>query len=192
MNGADDAGASPNAEAAAPARQRPARREEPAPRLRLTTLAFVRRGAYTLMLDRSARPGLPPGARWNGLGGKFLAGESPEACLRREVYEEAGIEVEEAQLKGLLTFPAFDGSVDVYSFVYLVTRFHGEPFAEGPEGRLHWIATERVAELPLWEGDRTFLPWLERPGFFSAELRYVDGRFVGWDACFYASEASLS
>ncbi len=161
-------------------------------RFDLTTLAYVRRGDQTLMLERNAPPGELHAGRWNGLGGKFLPGESPEACLRREVREEAGIEVLQAQLKGCLSFPAFDGARDVYSFVYLVTRFSGEPLAEGPEGRLHWIANERLTTLPLWEGDRTFLPWLDEPGFFSAELRYRDGRFVGFDVHHYASERSFS
>ena len=158
----------------------------------LTTLAYVRRGRYTLMLERTARPGDLHADRWNGLGGKFLPGERPETCLRREVREEAGIEVEAAELKGCITFPAFDGRSDVYSFVYLVTGFRGEPAPEGPEGRLHWIATERLSELPLWEGDRTFLPWLDQPGFFSAELRYERGRFMGFDVDRYASDDSLS
>jgi 8-oxo-dGTP diphosphatase len=156
----------------------------------LTTLAFVRRGALTLMLERPDRP--QGRGRWNGLGGKFCPGESPEACLRREVAEEAAIEVLSAELKGCITFPAFRGAIDVYSFVYLVTGFRGEPPAVGPEGRLHWIPTDRVAELPLWEGDRAFLPWLDQPGFFSAEFRYQDGRFVGFEVQRYASERSLS
>lgn len=160
-------------------------------RFELTTLAYVRRGEHTLMLERDSASS-PEGGRWNGLGGKFLPGESPEACLRREVAEEAGIEVLGAQLKGFLSFPAFRGATDVYSFVYLVTSFRGEPPAAGPEGRLHWVETTRVPELPLWEGDRTFLPWLDRPGFFSAEFRYQGGRFVGFEVHHYASDLSLS
>ncbi len=164
----------------------------PPHRFHLTTLAYVRRGGETLMLERVTHFGHLHEGRWNGLGGKFMPGESPEACLQREVREEAGIEVEDAVLKGCLTFPAFDGVSDVYSFVYLVNSFRGEPFEQGPEGRLHWIPTGRLAELPLWEGDRTFLPWLDRPGFFSAELRYRGGSFVGHRVHHYAEGASLS
>lgn len=160
--------------------------------LKLTTLAYVRRGGETLMLERAARANDVHVGRWNGLGGKFLPGESPEACLRREVREEAGIEVERATLKGVLTFPAFDGTSDVYSFVYVVDAFRGTPLLEGPEGRLHWVDTARLSELPLWEGDHVFLPWLDRAGTFSAVLRYVNGRFHGYDVTHYASERSCS
>jgi 8-oxo-dGTP diphosphatase len=163
------------------------------PRFVLTTLAYVRRGDRTLMLERAPRGERDVHTgRWNGLGGKFLAGESPEACLRREVREEAGLEVEAATWKGCITFPSFDHGTDVYTFVYLVTRFAGEPLASGPEGRLHWVETRRLAELPLWEGDRVFLPWLDLPGVFSATFRYVAGRFDGFEVEHYPSVDSFS
>ena len=69
--------------------------------MKLATLAYLRRGGCTLML-RKAR-GYQAG-KWNGLGGKFLPGESPEACLRREVLEESGLTVERAVLKGVLAW----------------------------------------------------------------------------------------
>ncbi len=159
----------------------------------LTTLAYVRRGDHTLMLERAPRAGRDVHAgRWNGVGGKFLAGESPEDCLRREVREEAGVEVLAAVLKGCITFPAFDHGTHVYSFVYVVTRFEGEPFTAGPEGRLHWIETSRLTDLPLWEGDRVFLPWLDRAGVFSATFRYVAGRFDGFEVAHYPNADSFS
>lgn len=152
--------------------------------LKLATLAYVRRDGRTLMLYRDRAGDLHRG-RYNGLGGKFEPGESPEACLAREVHEESGLAVEEAVLKGLLTFPLFDGTDDWYAFVYLVTRFSGEPVAASPEGTLRWVADEQLLELPLWPGDRVFLPWLERPTLFSATFRYRRGRFQGYDAVFY-------
>lgn len=158
----------------------------------LTTLAYVRRGDRTLMLERAPRHGDVHTGRWNGLGGKFLPGESPEACLRREVREEAGIEVVAATLKGFLTFPSFDGTSDVYSFVFVVDRFSGTPLSEGPEGRLHWVETARLTTLPLWEGDRVFLPWLDQPGLFSAVLRYERGRFRDYEVQHYPSDRSAS
>jgi 8-oxo-dGTP diphosphatase len=46
--------------------------------------------------------------KWNGLGGKLEAGESPEQCAVREIAEESGLQVMDLELKGILTFPAFD------------------------------------------------------------------------------------
>ncbi|HRP48048.1 MAG TPA: 8-oxo-dGTP diphosphatase [Trueperaceae bacterium] len=153
----------------------------PAPRL--TTLAYVRRGDETLMLRRGPLHD-PRKGMWNGLGGKFEAGESPEECLRREVAEEAGIEVLAADLKGVITFPDFDGDTDVYVFVFVVTSFRGQP-RSSKEGDLFWVKTDRMQELQLWEGDRHFLPWLSAAGYFSARFSYLDGRYVGHEVVHY-------
>lgn len=153
--------------------------------LKLCTLAYVRDGDTTLMLRRPDDGAHLQAGKFNGLGGKFEPGESPEECLAREVFEESGLVVEKAKLKGFITFPDFDGRDDWYVFVYLVTSFSGEA-AASEEGELHWVPTSEVPELPLWEGDRVFLPWLDVPGMFSAVFRYQGGRFVAHDVVFYA------
>jgi len=156
----------------------------------LTTLAYVRNGQETLMLRRPPSHAAP-GGKWNGLGGKFEPGESPERCLRREVAEESGLVVEAAELKGVITFPDFVGAGDVMTFVYVVHRVSGTLRPSGPEGTLHWVPTRDVATLDLWEGDRVFLPWLERPGLFSARFTYDGARFVEHEVVFYPSVTSL-
>lgn len=151
--------------------------------IKLCTLAYVRDGEHTLMLKRGAGHREQAG-KYNGLGGKFEPGESPEMCLAREVLEESGLVVEEAVLKGFITFPAFDGTDDWYVFVYLVTKFSGT-LTSGPEGELHWVPTAEVADLPLWDGDKHFLSWLDSPRVFSAAFRYRAGRYLGHDVVFY-------
>lgn len=153
--------------------------------IKLCTLAYVRDGDRTLMLRRPDDHADQSG-KYNGLGGKFEAGESPEQCLAREVLEESGLVVLEAELKGFITFPTFDGADDWYVFVYLVTRFSGTP-TPGREGELHWVPTADVDKLPLWEGDRYFLPWLDGTKVFSAEFRYVGGRYHSHDVVFYGA-----
>ncbi|HRN17841.1 MAG: 8-oxo-dGTP diphosphatase [Trueperaceae bacterium] len=150
---------------------------------RLTTLVYVRRGAYTLMLRRT-RAHDPLQGKWNGLGGKLEPGESPEECMRREVLEESGLSVKEAELKGVITFPGFDGGTDVFTFVFVVTGFSGEPRSSA-EGDLFWVTTELLADLDLWEGDRHFLPWLTEPGWFSASFVYSGGRYVSHEVTHY-------
>lgn len=152
--------------------------------MKLATLAYVRRGDQTLMLRRGGDPHHLHAGRWNGLGGKFEPGESPEECLKREVLEESGLTVLEQEWKGFITFPRFSGEEDWYVWVYLVTRFSGTPVASS-EGDLHWVPTADLAQLPLWEGDRHFLPWLDRPGLFSAVFRYDGGRYRSHDVTFY-------
>ncbi|HZW99861.1 MAG TPA: 8-oxo-dGTP diphosphatase [Trueperaceae bacterium] len=153
--------------------------------IKLCTLAYVRSEGRTLMLKRPIT-GHHQAGKYNGLGGKFEPGESPEECLRREVLEESGLVVESADLKGFITFPDFDGADDWYVFVYVVTRFSGE-VASGPEGELEWVDDDVLADLPLWEGDRHFLPWLSQAGIFSATFRYEGGRFVSYEVVRYGA-----
>lgn len=148
---------------------------------KLATLCYIRRGGHTLMLHRVKKAGDMHAGKWNGLGGKFEPGEAPEDCAIREIAEESGLVARDPSLRGLLTFPGFPtGSTaddDWYAFVFVVTDFEGE-LIDSPEGNLVWIPDDQLLALDLWEGDRIFLPWLDRPGFFSAKFEYVDGRLV--------------
>lgn len=136
------------------------------------------------MLHRNKKPGDVHKGKWNGLGGKLEAGESPDACVVREMREESGLTVLDARLRGVLTFPAFKPGEDWLVFVYTAARFEGS-LAECAEGELEWIEDGKLLELTLWEGDRIFLPWLSEERFFSARFSYVDGRLAGHEAAFY-------
>lgn len=145
--------------------------------MKLATLCYLRRGGHTLMLHRVKKADDMHAGKWNGLGGKFEPGESPEDCAIREIFEESGLVVRDPDLRGFLTFPGFKDDEDWYAFVFVATDFEGD-LIDSPEGNLAWIPDERVHDLPLWEGDRIFLPWLDRPGFFSGTFKYIDERLV--------------
>ncbi len=149
--------------------------------MKLATLAYLKKNGHTLMLHKAK--GYQAG-KWNGLGGKFAPGESPEECLKREVFEESGLTVVDAHLKGFITFPDFDGSDDWYAFVYVVTEFVGDLKASD-EGELRWVPDAAVPSLNVWEGDRVFLPWLERLDTFSAKFNYEKGVFKDFEVNFY-------
>ena len=148
------------------------------------TLCYVRSRGRTLMLHRNKKPGDVHRGKWNGLGGKFEPGESPEECVVREVREESGLTVSDPRLHGVLTFPDFRSGEDWLVFLYTAAKFTGT-LGECAEGDLEWIDDAKLLELPLWEGDRVFLPWLSRPGFFSAKFVYRDGKLVGHDERFF-------
>jgi len=38
---------------------------------------------------------------WNGVGGKLEEGESPRACIIREIKEETGLDISNVQFKGI-------------------------------------------------------------------------------------------
>lgn len=122
--------------------------------------------------------------KWNGLGGKLEAGETPEECVTREVLEESGLTVREPALKGFLTFPGFANDEDWYAFVFVAREFEGE-LTDSQEGFLDWIDDSELPNLNLWEGDHIFLPWLEKPGFFSGKFVYQNGELVDHHVVFH-------
>ena len=122
--------------------------------------------------------------KWNGLGGKMEPGETPEECVVREVCEESGLSVRAPELRGILTFPKFDGFSDWIVFVFVARRFSGR-LGDCDEGRLEWIRARDLLNLPLWEGDRHFLPWLAKKRFFSAKFVYKNGRLQSRSATFF-------
>ncbi len=152
--------------------------------MKLATLCYVRRNDQTLMLYRNKKKNDMHEGKWNGLGGKFEPGETPEACAVREIYEESGLTVNNPQLQGVLTFPAFADHEDWYAFVFVARDFRGE-LIESSEGELAWIDNDRLTDLNLWAGDHIFLDWLEQERLFSARFDYVDGRLTDYEVSFY-------
>jgi len=150
----------------------------------LATLCYVKHDGHTLMIHRNKRPNDIHEGKWNGLGGKFEAGESPEDCIIREVCEESGLSIRSPQLHGLLTFTNFKGN-DWYVFVYTAHEFEGELLSDVPEGRLEWIRDEDLLTLPLWDSDPVFLPWLLQARFFSGKFKYDGDRFIEHQVSFY-------
>lgn len=149
----------------------------------LATLCYVKHNGKTLMVHRNKKPNDIHEGKWNGLGGKFEAGETPEMCVRREVEEEAGLVIQNPYLRGLLMFPNFKGN-DWYVFVFTATEFEGE-LIESPEGKLEWIDNDKLTTLPLWESDHIFLPWIEAGAFFSAKFEYDGDVMQRYDVTFH-------
>jgi 8-oxo-dGTP diphosphatase len=152
----------------------------------LATLGYVlsAEGRHVLLVHRTRRPDDAHFGKYNGLGGKLEADEDVVAGLRREVREESGLECDELALRGTVSWPGFGKhGEDWFGFVFLVTRFSGTPRAESPEGPLEWVELTRLPGLPLWEGDRHFLPLVFAAGGrqFHGVMPYRNGRPVRWD-----------
>ncbi len=152
--------------------------------MKLATLCYVKKEGKTLMIHRVKKERDFHEGKWNGLGGKFEQGETPEECAVREIKEEAGLDVKSLKMKGFITFPMFDGKDDWFVFVFVIDEFTGE-LIDSPEGNLEWIPDEKLLDLNLWDGDRIFLPWLEDDKFFSAKFVYEDKKFIDYSAEFY-------
>jgi 8-oxo-dGTP diphosphatase len=136
-----------------------------------------------LMIHRNARPGDQHLGKYNGLGGKIEPDEDVLAGMRRELMEEAGISCDAMRFRGTLSWPGFGKQgEDWLGFVFVVDSFSGEPKTSNPEGSLEWVELERLHALPLWEGDRHFLPLVfdDDPRPFHGVMPYRDGRMLSW------------
>jgi 8-oxo-dGTP diphosphatase len=151
----------------------------------LATLGYVMSpdGRRVLLIHRNRRPDDPHFGKYNGLGGKLDAGEDVVSGLQREIREEAGLECDKLALRGTISWPGFGKhGEDWFGFIFRVDQWHGEPRTENTEGTLLWMDMDRLLELPLWEGDRHFLPLVfERSARqFHGVMPYKDGRPVSW------------
>ncbi|MBZ0183978.1 MAG: 8-oxo-dGTP diphosphatase [Melioribacteraceae bacterium] len=152
--------------------------------MKLATLCYVTKENKTLMLYRNKKQNDYHEGKWNGLGGKFEIGETPEECAVREIKEEAGLTVKSMKLKGFITFPLFDGKEDWYVFLFVIDKFDGD-LIDSPEGKLEWIDNNKLLELNLWDGDKIFIPWLFQEKFFSAKFNYERGEYKDYTVEFY-------
>ena len=152
--------------------------------MKLATLCYLRKDGHTLMIHRVKKENDMHAGKWNGLGGKLEPGETPEECAIREIREESGLIVKNLILKGIITFPGFSNDEDWYTFLFVIDDFEGQ-LIDSPEGHIRWIPNDELLNLNLWPGDRIFIPWLDRPEFFSGKFVYQDGQLLEHDVVFY-------
>jgi 8-oxo-dGTP diphosphatase len=151
----------------------------------LATLGYILSpdGKRVLLVQRNRRPNDSHFGKYNGLGGKLEPNEDIVSGLRREIREESGLECEAITLCGTISWPGFGkAGEDWFGIIFRIDRYHGEPPAANAEGTLQWVEVERILDLPLWEGDRHFLPLVfDRAGRqFHGVMPYRDGRPVSW------------
>ncbi len=140
--------------------------------MKMTTLCYLERDGKYLMLHRTKKEHDENHDKWIGVGGKFEADESPEDCMRREVFEETGLTVTAFRYRGIVTFVSDEYGCE-YMHLFTVTDWTGTQ-RTCDEGELAWIEKSRLYELTLWEGDRLFLKLLDEDvPFFSLKLTYA-------------------
>ena len=87
---------------------------------------------------------------WSGItfpGGHVEAGESFADAVKREVWEETGLTIEEPVLCGIKQWVEEDGARAVVLF-YKTNRFSGK-LKSSEEGEVFWVRREEFESLPL-------------------------------------------
>ncbi len=137
----------------------------------------------TLLVHRNKRIEDQHLGKYNGLGGKMLPDEDIYQCLVREIYEEADIICETAVLRGTINWTGFGPQGENwFGFIYRIESFTGTPKNSNEEGDLVWVDVGEILKLPMWEGDRFFLPMVfdDDPRVFHGFMPYDNARPIDW------------
>jgi 8-oxo-dGTP diphosphatase len=151
----------------------------------LATLGFIvsADGKETLMVHRNKRLDDQHFGKYNGLGGKMEPGEDILKCIEREIYEESGIICEKTILRGTINWTGFGkNGEDWFGFIFRIDEYDGVPKVSNEEGSLVWKKIDELGNLPMWEGDRHFLPLVfdDDPGVFHGYMPYEGDKPIGW------------
>ena len=105
----------------------------------------------------------PAGKRLAGLwefpGGKVEPGETPEACLIRELNEELGIEVTHACLAPFVFASHAYEDFHLLMPLYLCRRWEGRPQPK-EHAALAWVRPEKMDDYPMPPADKPLVAWL--------------------------------
>lgn len=144
---------------------------------KILTLCIVHR--HPLVLLGMKKRGFGAG-RWNGFGGKVLAGEGIAEAARREFREEAGIVIEEMERVGILEFAVLGQSETHEVHVFRAERFSGQP-RETEEMRPSWFSVDRIPFDEMWPDDRHWFPLLLAHRKFRGKFLFDESeQIVDW------------
>ena len=143
-----------------------------------TSLCYIEKDGKYLMIHRVKKKDDMNHDKWLGIGGKFEAGESPFDCARREIREEAGIDVLDLRYRGIVTFVSNEYGTE-YMHLFTATEYDGEIDYDCDEGNLEWVKKSEIKNLPIWEGDKIFFELLDsEQRFFSLRLEYKGEKLI--------------
>lgn len=128
-----------------------------------TVTAAVIERASLLLIARRPPNGLL-GGLWEFPGGKVEPDETLPECLRREIIEELGTEVEVGMLVGVYQHGYTHFKVTLHAFFCQIT--HGEPRAIQPSA-IQWVTPSQLADFPMGKIDRQIAKTLT--GHFAEE-----------------------
>lgn len=106
------------------------------------------------MLIARRKPEKSQGGLWEFPGGKLEEGESPDACLRRELMEEMGIEIAVDRLFGVNDHDY--GAIHIHLIAYEAKLVAGE-ITLIDHDRYDWVRKEQLADYPFAPADIKFI-----------------------------------
>ena len=127
----------------------------------------------TLLLQRKSAGFFGEG-KWNGVGGKLKPGESLNEGVKREVFEETGLQISQHKFHGILKF--YFGKIkspDWIVYVFSTRVFKGN-LKSSEEGFLHWFSFDEIPYDQMWQDDKYWLPLLIKNRNFTGDFYFND------------------
>lgn len=118
------------------------------------TLIFIEKDEKILTLCKQKRNSFGFG-KLNGIGGHIEQGEEPFESAKREIMEEANIQVKNLDLSAILFIDIGD-CPGVEVFVFKAEYFSGEA-RDSEEGHLEWMTRAEIKKRPNTVKDLDFL-----------------------------------
>ncbi len=130
------------------------------PLVLVAAVALIRRDGRLLLAQRPK--GKAMAGLWEFPGGKVEAGESPQGALARELMEELGIAVSEADMEAFSFASHAYEKFHLLMPVFIARRWEGE--VEAREGQqLAWVSAAEIRSYPAPEADlllfERFIDW---------------------------------
>jgi A/G-specific adenine glycosylase len=128
----------------------------------VVTAAIIRRGNRVLITRRPLEG--PLGGLWEFPGGKQERGETLAECLRRELHEELGIEVEVGERLMTVKHAYADFRITLHAFHCRLVR--GRPKTLGVAG-WRWVRIEELSNFVFPAADRKIIAALNEQSAIS-------------------------
>jgi 8-oxo-dGTP diphosphatase len=113
------------------------------------TAAVIEKDGKILIAKRKQKD--PLGGKWEFPGGKMESGETPEACLKRELREELGIETRVDEFLCSSRFVYRHIAIELLA--YRTSHISGEITLHEHE-RFEWILPEELKDYDFSEADK--------------------------------------
>ena len=126
-------------------------------RVVLTNMCMVCQGDKILVQERVD-------LNWSGIcfpGGHVEEGESFVESVKREVFEETGLEIVAPMLCGVKQWTQRNGEYRYIVFFYKTNQFKGE-IKDSKEGRVFWIDRKDLKNFTLADGFESMIEVFER------------------------------
>ncbi|MCP4646570.1 MAG: (deoxy)nucleoside triphosphate pyrophosphohydrolase [bacterium] len=119
--------------------------------------AVILDGDLVLITQRSEF--MPHPLKWEFPGGKLKAGETPESCIVREIWEELGVEISVIQLLPSVKHYYSDSAIKLIPFVCSLRK---GKIALSEHRTYRWVHRSELEEIDWLEADVEVLALLKK------------------------------